>query len=328
VTRMIPENSGKEPREGLRINSNFADALTNLVSVIGAQPADDVTKGRVILASWLATHIEDRRFLVEGLTRSLADPAYLALHLRHLRKLRAPMLPYEDLIPDERINRLLARGPDNLTDGELAWLVLSPEQLQALPDEIADNLTYFWVEAVDAAMSQAAHELGEQRLPIHELVNQIQERIGKEFVQPTIRDNEEPVDTVVATEERRSPKILVVEDDKTNRDLLTRHLQLRAYDVHCAVDGSDACIKAQNDPPDLILMDLYMPVLDGWEATRRLKKEMKTSRIPIIAVTAHAVFGVRETAIAAGCDDFVTKPVDYQGLFSKIQECLGKRKDG
>ena len=120
------------------------------------------------------------------------------------------------------------------------------------------------------------------------------------------------------------PKILLVEDDEMNRDMLSRRLERRGYQVVIAVDGEQGMSMAQSEAPDLILMDMSLPTLDGWEAARQLKAAPETRAIPIIALTAHAMVGDREKAIEAGCDDYDTKPVEFQRLVEKIQGILGK----
>lgn len=114
-------------------------------------------------------------------------------------------------------------------------------------------------------------------------------------------------------------KILLVEDNDMNRDMLMRRLERRGYQVIIAVDGGQGVQKAQTETPDLILMDMSLPVLDGWEATRQLKATPTTKAIPIIALTAHAMSGDREKALEAGCDDYDTKPVEFSRLLGKIQ---------
>ena len=120
-------------------------------------------------------------------------------------------------------------------------------------------------------------------------------------------------------------KILLVEDNEMNRDMLSRRLERRGYQVVIAVDGEQAVTIAQSAAPDLILMDMSLPVLDGWEAARRLKAAPETQAIPIIALTAHAMVGDREKAIEAGCEDYDTKPVEFSRLLEKIEAILGKR---
>ena len=118
------------------------------------------------------------------------------------------------------------------------------------------------------------------------------------------------------------PKILLVEDNEMNRDMLSRRLQRRGYEVVMAVDGKDGVTKAQAEAPALILMDMSLPILDGWEASRQLKAAPVTAGIPIIALTAHALSGDREKALAAGCDDFDTKPIELDRLLAKIEALL------
>ena len=114
-------------------------------------------------------------------------------------------------------------------------------------------------------------------------------------------------------------KILLVEDNEMNRDMLSRRLLRRGHEVLFAVDGQEAVDMAASESPALILMDMGLPVVDGWEATRRIKADPRTRAIPIIALTAHAMAEDRDKAIAAGCDDFDTKPVDIQRLVAKIE---------
>jgi two-component system, cell cycle response regulator DivK len=121
------------------------------------------------------------------------------------------------------------------------------------------------------------------------------------------------------------PKILLVEDNEMNRDMLSRRLQRRGYEVVIAVDGQAGVALAQAEAPDLILMDMSLPVMDGWEATRQLKAASETMAIPVIALTAHAMSGDREKAMEAGCDDYDAKPIDLPQLLAKIEALLGKQ---
>jgi CheY-like chemotaxis protein len=120
------------------------------------------------------------------------------------------------------------------------------------------------------------------------------------------------------------PKILLVEDNEMNRDMLARRLTRRGYDVVIAVDGAEGVAKARSDAPDLILMDMNLPIMDGWEATRRLKAAPETQAIPIIGLTAHAMSGDREKVMAAGADDYDIKPIEIDRLLGKIQSVLSK----
>ena len=117
-------------------------------------------------------------------------------------------------------------------------------------------------------------------------------------------------------------RILLVEDNEMNRDMLTRRHVRRGFEVIMAVDGQEALSKAREDSPLLILMDMSLPVLDGWEATRLLKQDQATRSIPVIGLTAHAMAGDREKCLAAGCDQYDTKPVDFERLIGKIREFL------
>jgi len=119
-------------------------------------------------------------------------------------------------------------------------------------------------------------------------------------------------------------KILLVEDSEMNRDMLARRLAKRGYEVVIAVDGGQAVALAQTEAPDLILMDMNLPVLDGSEATRQLRAAPATRSIPVIALTAHAMAGDREKALEAGCDDYDTKPIELERLLGKIEALLKK----
>ncbi len=117
-------------------------------------------------------------------------------------------------------------------------------------------------------------------------------------------------------------RILLVEDNEMNRDMLSRRLERRGYEVIVAVDGEEGVARARAEMPDLVLMDMSLPVLDGWEATRQLKAAPETKSIPVIALTAHAMAGDREKALEAGCDDYDTKPVELPNLLAKIEALL------
>ena len=119
------------------------------------------------------------------------------------------------------------------------------------------------------------------------------------------------------------PKILLVEDNEMNRDMLSRRLLRRGYEVVIAVDGQQGVDLAGSEQPAVILMDMSLPVIDGWEATRRVKAGDTTKHIPVIALTAHAMAGDREQALAAGCDDYDTKPIDLVRLLPKIEKYAG-----
>jgi two-component system cell cycle response regulator DivK len=118
------------------------------------------------------------------------------------------------------------------------------------------------------------------------------------------------------------PKILIVEDNEENRDALARRLQRRGFDIIAATDGKSGVAMALSDKPDLVLMDMNMPELDGWEATRQIKAVAEASSLPVIALTAHAMAGDRDRAIQAGCADYHTKPVDFAKLMTQIEALL------
>ena len=126
------------------------------------------------------------------------------------------------------------------------------------------------------------------------------------------------------------PKILLVEDNEMNRDMLSRRLARKGYDVVMATDGAEGVERARSDAPDLILMDMSLPVIDGWEATRRIKADGALAGIPVIALTAHAMAGDREKALEAGCDEYDTKPIELPRLLGKMEALLDGRagRDG
>jgi len=120
------------------------------------------------------------------------------------------------------------------------------------------------------------------------------------------------------------PKILLVEDNEMNRDMLSRRLKRKGFDIVIAQDGQQAVVQAHNERPDLILMDMSLPVKDGWVATQEIKAAEETQNIPIIALTAHAMSADREEALAAGCDDYDTKPIELPRLLIKIETLLAR----
>ena len=119
-------------------------------------------------------------------------------------------------------------------------------------------------------------------------------------------------------------KVLLVEDNEMNRDMLSRRLTRRGFEVVSAVDGQQGVDLARSEKPDIILMDMNLPVMDGWEATRRVKSDYDTRNVLVIGLTAHAMSGDREKALAAGCDEYDTKPVEIDRLIAKIEQLLGK----
>jgi CheY-like chemotaxis protein len=122
------------------------------------------------------------------------------------------------------------------------------------------------------------------------------------------------------------PRILLVEDNEMNRDMLSRRLARKKYEVLIAVDGKEGVEMATSEAPELILMDMSLPVVDGWEATRRIKANSETEAIPVIALTAHAMSGDREKALEAGCDDYDTKPIELPRLLGKMETLLNENE--
>ncbi|HLQ77003.1 MAG TPA: response regulator [Terriglobia bacterium] len=122
-------------------------------------------------------------------------------------------------------------------------------------------------------------------------------------------------------------KVLLVEDNEMNRDILSRRLSRRGYVVVFAMDGQQGVEMARSEKPDIILMDMSLPVMDGWEATRRIKSDGAMRNAPVIGLTAHAMSGDREKALKAGCDDYDTKPVELDRLIEKIERLLGERRN-
>jgi CheY-like chemotaxis protein len=124
------------------------------------------------------------------------------------------------------------------------------------------------------------------------------------------------------------PKILLIEDNEMNRDMLSRRLTRRGYEVVVAVDGEEGVARARVEQPQLILMDMSLPVKDGWTATREIKDDVTMRMIPIIALTAHAMAGDKDKALEAGCDDYDTKPVEFERLLGKIEALIGSVAGG
>jgi len=117
-------------------------------------------------------------------------------------------------------------------------------------------------------------------------------------------------------------KLLLIEDNEMNRDMLSRRLTRRGYEVAIAIDGAQGVEMARTETPDLVLMDLSLPIIDGWEATRLIKASAETKHLPVIGLTAHAMAGDREKALEAGCDDYDTKPIELERLLKKVEALL------
>jgi len=142
--------------------------------------------------------------------------------------------------------------------------------------------------------------------------------------QPFVEDIETYAQDIVDTVRRAMRRILLVEDNEMNRDMLSRRLQRRGYEVIIALDGQQGVQMAQSRSPDVVLMDMSLPVMDGWEATRTLKSSPETRNIPVIALTAHAMSTDRERAMEAGCDDYDTKPIELTRLIAKIESLIAR----
>ena len=142
---------------------------------------------------------------------------------------------------------------------------------------------------------------------------------------PSSRAEKGPRDSDASEKPAPVAKILLVEDNEMNRDMLSRRLQRKGYQVVMAEDGAQGVALARKETPDVILLDMSLPVIDGWEAARHLKSEAATRGIPIIALTAHAMSGDREKALEAGCNDYDTKPVELPRLLGKIEALLEKK---
>ena len=147
-------------------------------------------------------------------------------------------------------------------------------------------------------------------------------RLRLRYLSPELRLSCDACQYLDGDKEMAVAKILLVEDNEMNRDMLARRLERRGYEVIIAVDGRQGVHLAQAELPNLILMDMSLPELDGWEATRQIKATPATQTIPIIALTAHAMSGDREKALDAGCDDYDTKPVEFPRLLGKIEALL------
>lgn len=120
-------------------------------------------------------------------------------------------------------------------------------------------------------------------------------------------------------------RLLLVEDNEMNRDMLTQRLERKGYEITIAMDGIEGVLKAKHDNPDLILMDMSLPNIDGWEATRIIKSSQQTKHIPVIALTSHAMAGDRERSLEIGCDEYDTKPIDFYRLLTKIEMLLNRK---
>lgn len=229
-------------------------------------------------------------------------------------------------------------------DGDIVWL---SESARAVRDANGQLLYYEGIlqDVTQRKLEEAAlkRQLEELQIEIdqHQRSQQVAEIVQSEYFQQLqlevenlqFEDDYELVDeTVVETviapipPVRTVPRVLLVEDNELNRDMLSRRLKRSGYDVVIAVDGAEGVSKTVTEKPDIVLMDMSLPVMDGWEATVQLKANPETQNIPVIALTAHAMAGDRERALSAGCDEYDTKPIDLSRLLGKIESLLNRAK--
>jgi PAS domain S-box-containing protein len=214
-------------------------------------------------------------------------------------------------------------------DGDLLWLA---EHARVLRDADGKLVSYQGIVTDISQRKLAEAALNSQLAAVQiELDNlkrsqQVAEIVQTEYFQHLQSPNSQPSEPPEAQDTRSSQplKVLLVEDNELNRDMLSRRLLRSGYTVVIATDGADGVLKARSEQPDIILMDISLPVMDGWEATQQLKANPQTAQIPIIALTAHAMAGDREKALAAGCNDYDTKPIELPRLLGKIEGCLKK----
>jgi PAS domain S-box-containing protein len=216
------------------------------------------------------------------------DPIWIAEHARAVRDREGKLVAYEGIVED-------------ISQRKLAEAALQP-QLAALQLELANiKLTQQVAEIVQTDYFQQLQPNGEA----------------------STAGGAAPIEARDSSPQSSLPlKVLLVEDNELNSDMLSRRLQRAGYAVVVASDGAEGVAKAISELPDLILMDISLPIVDGWEATQQIKANAQTARIPIIALTAHAMAGDREKALAAGCNDYDTKPVELPRLLGKIEGCL------
>jgi PAS domain S-box-containing protein len=217
------------------------------------------------------------------------DPIWVAEHARAIRDADGKLVSYEGLVTD-------------ISPSKLAEAALN-SQLAAVQIEL-DNLKRS-LQVTEIVQTEYFQQLQDPNSQL-----------------PTPRSVPSEVSAAPADRSSLPLKVLLVEDNELNRDMLSRRLLRSGYAVTIATDGAEGVMKARSEQPDIILMDISLPVMDGWEATQQLKANSQTAQIPIIALTAHAMAGDREKALAAGCDDYDTKPIELPRLLGKIEGCL------
>lgn len=224
-------------------------------------------------------------------------------------------------------------------DGEMVWLSENARRVEdahgqtAYYEGVVEDITQRKLE--EAALKRQVEEL---RIEIDETkrIQSVAEITGSDYFKEIqaeaeslrsfsdIGPSRSGNGTAIAPPTRENPKVLLVEDNEMNRDMLARRLRKIGYEVEIAVNGQEGVIKATQDRPDIVLMDMSLPVMDGWEATRNLKANPDTQQIPVIALTAHAMASDREKAMAAGCDEYDTKPIDWSRLMGKVDALINQ----
>ena len=230
--------------------------------------------------------------------------------------------------PDwQRIPVLLMAPPGDRTAvirglqmGAVDYLV-RPLPTVILRQKISNCLEVAERKVAELTLTQTVEALKKEIFHLQQ-VQHAADIVQTDYFQKLRSEEEEEKLQTVAPKADSPIRILLVEDNDLNRDMLSRRLTRANYEVSVALDGAEGTDKAMQELPDIILMDISLPVMDGWEATQQLKQDPQTAKIPIIALTAHAMMGDREKSLAAGCDDYDTKPINLSRLLGKIESCL------
>lgn len=199
--------------------------------------------------------------------------------------------------------------------------LVRPFQTVMLRQKVNNCLEVAERKLAERSLAQTVEDLKKELFHLQQ-VQQAAGIVQTDYFQKLCSNEAEEKPQTAAPKASLPIKVLLVEDNELNRDMLSRRLARANYDVSVAMDGAEGVDQAMQELPDIILMDISLPVMDGWEATQRLKHDPRTAKIPIIALTAHAMAGDREKSLAAGCDDYDTKPIDLSRLLSKIEGCL------